>query len=250
MTIKQVEERLGIPKATIRFYEKEGLVQPRRSENGYRDYSEEDVEILRRIIIFRKLGMSVEMIADLQDRTATLQDTLERNLEQLQQQMEELNGAMTICRELKNRAVQLETFDDGFWWEQIHREEAKGLRFMDLAKDLAAFYGEHAEEELGLRKRGEKGPVHWGKILCFGGIAAAAFCLVVVLVLKNSVWEALETLVSVTLIEGIIIFPRYFLRKKSAAAEKRYEKAVTTIAGVIFCGMVLLWVWVISSLNS
>lgn len=44
MTIKEVEKCLDIPRATVRYYEKEGLIDPIREENGYRDYSEEDVE--------------------------------------------------------------------------------------------------------------------------------------------------------------------------------------------------------------
>lgn len=80
MTIKQVEEILGIPKATIRFYEKEGLICPSRKENGYRDYNEEDILLLKRIIIFRKLGLSVELISDLQSGAITLQEALDKIL--------------------------------------------------------------------------------------------------------------------------------------------------------------------------
>ncbi len=43
MTIKEVEQRLEVPRATVRFYEKEELLSPVRGENGYREYSEEDV---------------------------------------------------------------------------------------------------------------------------------------------------------------------------------------------------------------
>ena len=46
MIIKEVEQSLGVPRATVRFYEKEGLLSPSRSENGYREYSEEDVVLL------------------------------------------------------------------------------------------------------------------------------------------------------------------------------------------------------------
>jgi len=46
MTIKEVEQCLGVPRATVRFYEKEGLLSPTREENGYRDYSQEDVVLL------------------------------------------------------------------------------------------------------------------------------------------------------------------------------------------------------------
>ena len=37
MTIKELENRTGMTRANIRFYEGEGLLSPRRLENGYRD---------------------------------------------------------------------------------------------------------------------------------------------------------------------------------------------------------------------
>lgn len=43
MKINDVEKQLGITKANIRFYEKEGLLTPSRSANGYRDYTEADI---------------------------------------------------------------------------------------------------------------------------------------------------------------------------------------------------------------
>ena len=49
MTIKQLEQELEIPRATIRFYEKEKLIAPKRSDNSYREYSEEDFENITRL---------------------------------------------------------------------------------------------------------------------------------------------------------------------------------------------------------
>ena len=47
MTIKEVEEKVGIKKANIRYYEEMGLIRPARDQgNNYRVYSEEDVELL------------------------------------------------------------------------------------------------------------------------------------------------------------------------------------------------------------
>ena len=44
MTIKEVEERTGLTRSNIRFYEKEKLIEPSRNhKNGYRDNSEKDV---------------------------------------------------------------------------------------------------------------------------------------------------------------------------------------------------------------
>ena len=58
MRINEVEALVGITKKNIRFYEAEGLLTPRRnSENGYRDYGDADVAVLRRIKLLRKLGV-------------------------------------------------------------------------------------------------------------------------------------------------------------------------------------------------
>ena len=40
MKIKELENELDMPRATVRFYEKENLITPSRGSNGYRDYSE------------------------------------------------------------------------------------------------------------------------------------------------------------------------------------------------------------------
>ena len=53
MTIKEVEERTSLSRSNVRFYEKEKLIEPSRNEkNGYRDYSENDVENIRRLHIY------------------------------------------------------------------------------------------------------------------------------------------------------------------------------------------------------
>ena len=63
MTIKDVEERTGLSRSNIRFYEKEKLIEPSRNEsNGYRDYSENDVENIKKIAYLRTLGISIEDI--------------------------------------------------------------------------------------------------------------------------------------------------------------------------------------------
>ena len=36
MKIKELEHQTGLDRATIRYYEKEGFLEPSRGENGYR----------------------------------------------------------------------------------------------------------------------------------------------------------------------------------------------------------------------
>ena len=70
MNIAEVERRTGLTRANIRFYEKEGLVAPARSANGYRDYTEADVETLRKVRLLRQLRLSVADIRAVQARGA------------------------------------------------------------------------------------------------------------------------------------------------------------------------------------
>ena len=59
MKIKEVENRVGMTRANIRYYEKEGLLgTTTRNENNYREYTEEDVEQLQKIKILRLLGIA------------------------------------------------------------------------------------------------------------------------------------------------------------------------------------------------
>ena len=63
MRINEVETIVGITKKNIRFYEEQGLLEPKRNlENGYRNYNESDVRTLQIIKVFRKLGISIEDI--------------------------------------------------------------------------------------------------------------------------------------------------------------------------------------------
>lgn len=60
MNISEAAEQAGLPPKTIRYYEDIGLVAPaRRRDNGYRDYAERDVHMLRFLSRARGLGFSV-----------------------------------------------------------------------------------------------------------------------------------------------------------------------------------------------
>ena len=60
MNISEAAERAGLPTKTIRYYEGIGLVEPaHRRDNGYRDYADRDVHMLRFLSRARGLGFSV-----------------------------------------------------------------------------------------------------------------------------------------------------------------------------------------------
>ncbi|WP_297378185.1 MerR family transcriptional regulator, partial [uncultured Helcococcus sp.] len=58
MLRSEIQKETGLTRKAIEYYEDKGLISPQKSENGYRDYSIKDLEILKKVSIFRKLGMS------------------------------------------------------------------------------------------------------------------------------------------------------------------------------------------------
>ena len=59
MKINDVERLTGLTQKAIRLYENKGLICIARGENGYRNYSQEDIEALKQIKQFRSVGVSI-----------------------------------------------------------------------------------------------------------------------------------------------------------------------------------------------
>lgn len=60
MNIGLASEKSGLPAKTIRYYEEIDLIKPGRADNGYRDYSDNDIHRLRFLQRSRSLGFSIE----------------------------------------------------------------------------------------------------------------------------------------------------------------------------------------------
>lgn len=113
MNIGEAAGRSGLPAKTIRYYEAIGLVVPSgRQGNNYRDYSEQDIHLLRFVARARSLGFSVENCRDLlglyrdQGRAsadvkalaqARIQD-IERKIEELEAMRETLRHLVARCQ--------------------------------------------------------------------------------------------------------------------------------------------------------
>lgn len=137
MKINDVEQLLGISKANIRFYEKQNLLSPARSENGYREYSDEDILRLKEIMILRKLGISIYDIARIQSSDLSLQTAIESNIVQLENQIKSLNGALKISKQIA--ADPASDFSIEHYWNEIHNEEQNGNTFFSIIHDYRTF---------------------------------------------------------------------------------------------------------------
>lgn len=111
MTIKEVEQKTGLPRSVIRFYEKEGLIAPQRNaQNSYREYTQADVDRLIRIAFLRTLDISIEDIRRVIAGELALGEAAGERYRALCMQEKELARALRICAQLESDAP--ERFDD------------------------------------------------------------------------------------------------------------------------------------------
>lgn len=100
-SIGEVSKATGLPTKTIRFYEEAGVIKPNiRAENGYRQYSQDAVEVLILIKYARDLGLPLSEIKKLikgcdngscQHSKSEVQQSIQSYLELLNQKLAQMN---------------------------------------------------------------------------------------------------------------------------------------------------------------
>ena len=105
-SVKEVSMITGITEQNIRYYERKGLLAPERNKkNSYREYSDEDIDRLTMILLFRKLDMPLADIKRLLEGSVTLDEAI---------------TAQISCL------------------ERIRKKEREGSVFAKIAEDYAA----------------------------------------------------------------------------------------------------------------
>ena len=101
-SIQDVSKKTGLPAHTLRYYEKEGLISGvERTQGGFRQYTDEDLERLGLICCLKNTGMSIQEIArfvqltregdhTLRERVELLREHRERVLERMEEMQKHL----------------------------------------------------------------------------------------------------------------------------------------------------------------
>lgn len=112
MKIKEVEERVGLTRSNIRFYEREGLLLiDRDHENNYRDYSEEDVERITKIKNLRMLGVPTADIKRLFANEIEFEKVIADCMERIKEQERELKEIHKACENMMQKQLNIHTWD-------------------------------------------------------------------------------------------------------------------------------------------
>lgn len=127
MKVNEVCSLTGLTKKAIDYYEQKKIISPKIMENGYREFSEIEIERLERVAVFRALGLSVNDIKDILNskfpkeelRKFVIKKSLENELSNKQTQLleklskdEDIQGIKKEIDELnKNKSIKEEILE-------------------------------------------------------------------------------------------------------------------------------------------
>ncbi len=109
MLIQEVENIVGLTKKSIRYYEDEGLLTPKRIENKYRFYNEDDLKKLKIIKFLRELDVPIRDLKLLNDGSLNLSDCLLDRIKKIESLEKNYQKIKLMCEEIINKK---ETFNN------------------------------------------------------------------------------------------------------------------------------------------
>lgn len=143
--IRELAEMAGVSARTLRWYDRLGLLKPVRvGENGYRFYSEREVNRLQHILFYREMGLELKIIGEMLDdptfdRMTALHDHL-RTLEQERDRADRMIACLkrTIEAEERNENMAAHEKFEAFKRNAVEENEKK------YGKEARQKYGDEA----------------------------------------------------------------------------------------------------------
>lgn len=100
MRLNEVVRKVDLSKRAVKYYEEKGLLKVKKDSNGYRNYTPEDVKILEKISLYRKLGIGIREIKIL------LEEGDDRLLDQISSEKEQEIRKLTVQWEELKKYIQ------------------------------------------------------------------------------------------------------------------------------------------------
>lgn len=143
MRISEVAEKTGLSISNIRFYEKKGLIGPDRDKDSkYRNYTEEDLVLIKQILLFRKMDFSIETISHILNKKLTIEDAIQNQITELEEKRDSIQSSIDLCRKIAGDG-QYSSLDTDYYLSYVKEEEKKGRVFgqlNDLLDEVSDYY--------------------------------------------------------------------------------------------------------------
>ena len=143
MRISEVAEKTGLSISNIRFYEKKGLIGPDRDKDSkYRNYTEEDLALIKQILLFRKMDFSIETISHILNNKLTLEAAIQNQITELEEKRDSIQSSIDLCQKIAGDG-QYSSLDTDYYLSYVKEEEKKGRVFgqlNDLLDEVSDYY--------------------------------------------------------------------------------------------------------------
>lgn len=247
MNINEVEKLLSVTRSNIRFYEKAGLINPERSENNYRNYSEADIAELKKILVLRKLGFTVEEIKAMQNGELSLPEAAGENISRLEKEIESLKGALEFTKEISAQKSEFSELDQEKLWDEITNAEQDGQEFTDILKDYRSFelfLFDNMWKNVFFHNF-EKTRLKYGLPKALGIVLL--MCIIrgisKVVIWHGSFWDGFFYPFVLFIFVSILFLPIYILAKKAPKAAKIVVIILLTLGILFFAAIALLIIY-------
>ncbi|MEG2712451.1 MAG: MerR family transcriptional regulator [Clostridia bacterium] len=131
MLINEVSGLCNLTKKAIEYYVEKELVFPNTLENGYRNFSKQDIKILKQIALYRRLGLSIFEIKSVLVNSSESTNILYKKTLELEQEKVKQNILQRLCEGEK-----LENLE-----QEINNINSKSIIIKKLIDLFPSYYG-------------------------------------------------------------------------------------------------------------
>lgn len=136
MLINEVKYKVGLTKKSIRYYESEGLLKPKRnSNNDYREYDENDLKDLKLIKFLRNLNVSVNEIKKLKNKEISLKECMRDRIEYIENTEKEFLKIKNMCNDIIDNNLEFDNIDITKYSEEMNVINKRGVHLQDFKKN-------------------------------------------------------------------------------------------------------------------
>ena len=136
MFINEVCHVVGLTKKSIRFYEENGLLNPKRnSENDYRVYTTEDIEKLKKIKFLRELNVSIREIRMLEDGSLNLESVMNERMQKISEEEAKFLKVKKMCKDIIDSKETYESIDITNYFHRMNTLNKEGFTMREGIND-------------------------------------------------------------------------------------------------------------------
>lgn len=131
MLINEAAKSCNLTKKAVEYYAEQGMICPNILRNGYRDFSKQDIEILKKIALYRKLGLRISEIKSVLANTNELKSILYRKTLEIEQEKAKQDILQRLCN-----GESLEKLE-----QEINTVNSKSIIIKKLTDLFPGYYG-------------------------------------------------------------------------------------------------------------